>query len=73
MKSSKRIFFTIALIAMSFFFYGCAAITFFPTASAQKAADYIIDEVWPASQPTILVITVDGNKKTAPSPVMTPK
>lgn len=73
MKSSKRIFSTLALIAMSLFFYGCAAITFFPTASAQKAADSIIDEVWPASQPTVPVTSVGGSKETAPSPVTTPK
>ncbi len=73
MNFSKRIFAVLTLIAASAFVCGCGSITFFPSAPAQKAADNIIDEVWPASQPTVPVITVGGGKETAPAPVVTPK
>jgi outer membrane murein-binding lipoprotein Lpp len=28
---------------------GCASITFFPKGTAQKAADKVIDDIWPGS------------------------
>jgi hypothetical protein len=28
---------------------GCSSISFFPKATAQKAADKVIDDIWPAS------------------------
>ena len=31
---------------------GCSTISFFPAESAQKAADKIIDDIWPAADPT---------------------
>ncbi len=73
MKSNKRIFSTVGFLAASVFFYGCGSISFFPTAPAQKAADNIIDDVWPASQPTVPVVNVGGIKETTPQPVITPK
>ena len=30
---------------------GCSTISFFPAESAQKAADKIIDDIWPAADP----------------------
>lgn len=30
-------------------FAGCTTIAFFPTAPAQKAADKVIDDIWPAA------------------------
>ncbi len=31
---------------------GCSTISFFPAESAQKAADKVIDDIWPAADPT---------------------
>ena len=30
---------------------GCSTISFFPTADAQKAADKVIKDIWPAPEP----------------------
>jgi hypothetical protein len=42
---------------------GCTTIAFFPTAPAQKAADKLIDDIWPAAP---------ARPAAAPAPVAAP-
>ena len=52
---------------------GCGTITFFPTEPAQKAADSVIDGIWPSPQPTVSVANVQsGSKNAPPQPAITP-
>lgn len=54
---------------------GCGSISFFPAQPAQKAADKVIDDVWPPVQPTAPVASVGIAKEKEPpvEPVMSPK
>jgi len=54
---------------------GCGTISFFPTQPAQKAADKVIDDIWPPIQPTAPVASVGIVKQKEPpvEPVMSPK
>jgi hypothetical protein len=54
---------------------GCGTISFFPTQPAQKAADKVIDDIWPPVQPTAPVASVGIAKEKEPpvEPVMSPK
>ena len=40
---------------------GCSTISFFPAESAQKAADKVIDDIWPAADP--MKINKDNKEK----------
>ena len=51
MKTRKALFVSITIaciVSMS----GCASTLFFPAKSAEKAADKIIDDIWPESVKT---------------------
>ena len=54
---------------------GCGTISFFPAQPAQKAADKVIDDIWPPIQPTAPVASVGIAKEKEPpvEPVMSPK
>ena len=54
---------------------GCGTISFFPAQPAQKAADKVIDDVWPPIQPTAPVASIGIAKEKVPpvEPVMSPK
>lgn len=54
---------------------GCGTISFFPAQPAQKAADKVIDDIWPPIQPTVPVASVGIAKEKEPpvEPVMSPK
>jgi hypothetical protein len=54
---------------------GCGTISFFPTQPAQKAADKVIDDIWPLIQPTAPVASIGIAKEKEPpvEPVMSPK
>lgn len=54
---------------------GCGTISFFPAQPAQKAADKVIDDIWPPTQPTAPVASVGIAKEKEPpvEPVMSPK
>ena len=69
-KSISNIFLVMLISALVF---GCGTITFFPAAPAQKAADNVIDDIWPAAQPTLPIATVrGGGKDVAPQPAIAP-
>ena len=53
--------FTSAFIVGATGMSGCSTISFFPAAPAQKAADKVIDDIWPAQE----------TAKAPPSPVAT--
>lgn len=67
-----RLFIISAVMAVS---AGCGTISFFPAQPAQKAADKVIDDVWPPIQPTAPVASVGIAKEKVPpvEPVMSPK
>jgi hypothetical protein len=79
MKIQKLIFKFATLIfvstLMSALATACGTISFFPTAPAQKAADKVIEDIWPPAQPTVPVVAVGTakEKEPPPGPVISPK
>ena len=67
-----HLFVTGVLIAVS---AGCGTISFFPAQPAQKAADKVIDDIWPPVQPTAPVASIGIAKEKEPpvGPTMSPK
>jgi multidrug efflux pump subunit AcrA (membrane-fusion protein) len=74
MKIRQQGFKFAALIIISVL-AGCGTISFFPTAPAQKAADKVIEDIWPPAQPTVPVVAVGTakEKEPPPGPVISPK
>jgi hypothetical protein len=72
-RTRARYFSTLALAAAVL--AGCGTISFFPAQPAQKAADKVIDDIWPPIQPTAPVAAVGIAKEKEPpvEPVMSPK
>ena len=50
---------------------GCSTISFFPTESAQKAADKVIDDIWPAADPMKMNKDMKDKAKSGNSEVST--
>ncbi len=50
---------------------GCSTILFFPAESAQKAADKIIDDIWPAADPAKMNKDMKDKEKSANPEVAT--
>jgi hypothetical protein len=75
MKIRQQGFKFAALIIISVLTVGCGTISFFPTAPAQKAADKVIEDIWPPTQPTVPVVAVGASKEKEPppGPVISPK
>jgi hypothetical protein len=72
---STRAFHFSALILATAVAAGCGTISFFPAQPAQKAADKVIDDIWPPIQPAAPVASIGIAKDKEPpvEPVMSPK
>jgi hypothetical protein len=75
MKICTRVLHFSALVLATAVAAGCGTISFFPAQPAQKAADKVIDDIWPPTQPTVPVASVGIAKEKEPpvEPVMSPK
>jgi hypothetical protein len=75
MKDRTRALHFFALVLATVVVAGCGTISFFPAQPAQKAADKVIDDIWPPIQPTAPVASVGIAKEKEPpvEPVMSPK
>lgn len=78
MKIYKLIFKLATPIFASALVAACGSISFFPVAPAQKAADKVIEDIWPSSismAPTVPVVAVGAlkEKEPPPGPLISPK
>ena len=75
MKYRMRALCFSALVLATAVVAGCGTISFFPAQPAQKAADKVIDDIWPPIQPTAPVASIGIAKEKEPpvEPVMSPK